>query len=113
MFMSDNGNNRTGWKDPRYDALVREANSKTNIKVRAELLRQAETILVHDEAPVVPLFFYKGFDYFDPSKVQGIYFNILDQHPLSAIRRVGREARAESRVDQATVKSNGKQEDRK
>ncbi|HET7626655.1 MAG TPA: peptide ABC transporter substrate-binding protein [Verrucomicrobiae bacterium] len=113
MFMSDNGNNRTGWKDPRYDALVREANSKTNIKVRAELLRQAETILVHDEAPVVPLFFYKGLDYFDPSKVQGIYFNILDQHPLSAIRRVGREARAESRVDQATVKSNGKQEDRK
>ena len=88
LFRGDNGNNRTGWKNPRYDALMREANRQTDLNRRAILLQQAETILVRDEMPIIPLYFYAGLMYFNGDKIQGIYTNILDTHPLNAIWRV-------------------------
>jgi oligopeptide transport system substrate-binding protein len=90
LFRSDNGNNRTGWKNARYDGLMHEANMQTDLKRRAALLREAETILVRDELPIVPLYFYAGFNYFNPEVIHGIYPNILDYHPLNAIWK-GRE----------------------
>ena len=87
-FTSDDGNNRTGWKDPQYDALIEQANAQTDLKARAKIFQQAETILVSDEAPIIPLYFYKGLNYFDPNKIQGIYPNVVDEHPLEYIRRV-------------------------
>ena len=59
-FISDNGNNRTGWKNARYDALVDEANEQTDLKQREQLFQQAETMLVRDEMPIIPLYFYVG-----------------------------------------------------
>jgi len=88
LFLSDSGNNRTGWKNARYDALIREANEQTDLKAREKLFQQAETLLVRDEAPIIPLYFYVGLNYFDTNKIQGVYENILDKHPLQAIRRV-------------------------
>jgi hypothetical protein len=38
--------------------------------------------------PVVPLFFYKGVSYYDSNRIQGIYPNIVDQHPLQFIRKI-------------------------
>jgi oligopeptide transport system substrate-binding protein len=90
MFTSNDGNNRTGWKNAHYDELIREANLQTDKLKREQLFQQAEKILVADEVPIVPLYFYSGFNLFDPNKVAGIYPNILDQHPLNAIRRVDR-----------------------
>jgi len=97
LFMSNDGNNRTGWKNTRYDALIREANEQNDLKMREKLFRQAETILVRDEVPIIPLFFYVGVNYFNTNKIQGIYENILDVHPLQAIRKVSRESRVEGR----------------
>jgi ABC-type oligopeptide transport system substrate-binding subunit len=88
MFTSTDGNNRTGWKNARYDTLIREANEQADLSQRAKLFQQAETMLVKDEMPIVPLFFYVGINYFDTNKVQGIYQNILDVHPLQAIRKI-------------------------
>ncbi|HWD19547.1 MAG TPA: peptide ABC transporter substrate-binding protein [Verrucomicrobiae bacterium] len=90
LFLSDSGNNRTGWKNAAYDKLMHEANRQTDLKRRADLLRQAETILVHDELPIIPIYFYVGLNYFNPDKVKGIYPNILDQHPFNVIYRVAR-----------------------
>ena len=73
MFTSDDGNNRTGWKNAHYDALIREANEQTDLKKREKLFQQAETILVRDEVPIIPLYFYVGINYFDTNKIQGIY----------------------------------------
>ena len=87
MFMSNNGNNRTGWNNPRYDQLMRDANQITDLKRRAEMLREAETLLVHDDLPIIPLFFRTGVNFFDPAKFTGIYFNLLDEHPLWPISR--------------------------
>jgi oligopeptide transport system substrate-binding protein len=97
MFTSNDGNNRTGWKNARYDALINEANDQTDLKKRAEILQQAETMLVSNQVPIIPLYFYVGINYFDTNKIQGIYENILDDHPLQYIRKVGRGSRGESR----------------
>ena len=45
----------------------------------------AETLLVRDDLPIIPIYFYVGFDYFDDTKVKGIYNSMLDMHPLNAI----------------------------
>jgi oligopeptide transport system substrate-binding protein len=97
MFTSDNGNNNTGWKNARYDELISEANQQTDVKKREKLFQQAETILVRDEVPIIPLYFYVGVNYFDTNKIQGIYENVLDDHPLNYIRKVGRESKVGGR----------------
>jgi oligopeptide transport system substrate-binding protein len=89
MFTSTDGNNRTGWKNPNYDALIKAANNEPDLGKRAKIFRQAETLLIKDEAPIVPLFFYVGINYFDTNKIEGIYPNILDEHPLQYIHKIG------------------------
>jgi len=88
LFLSDNGNNRTGWKNETYDRLLDQAGLQSDAGVREKLLQKAETLLVREELPIVPLFFYKGINYYDDTKIQGIYPNVIDQHPINAIRRV-------------------------
>jgi len=91
LFRSDNGNNRTGWKSARYDALMEEANRQVDLTRRAALLNQAETILVRDDAPIIPIYFYVGFTYYNPARIKGVYPNLLDDHPLNAIWKTGAE----------------------
>ena len=88
MFNSEDGNNRTGWKNKTYDALIQSANEQPDLSARAKIFQQAETLLVRDEVPIIPLFFYVGINYFDTNKIAGIYPNILDNHPLQAIKRI-------------------------
>jgi oligopeptide transport system substrate-binding protein len=85
LFRSDNGNNRTGWKNVHYDALMDEANRQVDLSRRATLLREAETILVRDQLPIIPIFFYVGFNYYNPARIKGIHSNMLDDHPLNDI----------------------------
>ncbi len=88
MFTTGNGNNETGWSNARYDELVDAANNETDRQKREKLFQQAETILIHDELPIVPLYFYVGINYFDTNKVTGIWENVLDDHPLRSIRKI-------------------------
>lgn len=97
MFMSENGNNRTGWKSPRYDDLMRQANQQADQKKRALLLREAETLLVREDLPIVPLYLYVGVNFYDPQKIDGVYLNILDVHPVNAIRNKGRRSIVDGR----------------
>ena len=88
-FLSDSGNNRTGWKSPRYDALMAAAAAEPDVARRFDLLRQAETLLVRDDVPVLPVFNYVGMFAYDSSKWEGIHENLTDEHPFWAIRRRG------------------------
>ena len=85
MFMTQNGNNRTGWSNADYDRLIRLANATSDLTKRNKLFRQAETILITDELPILPLFFYVGINIYHPDRIGGIHPNILDIHPISAI----------------------------
>lgn len=88
LFMTGSGNNRTGWSNAKYDELLRAAMAESDVERRAGLLGDAETLLVRDEAPVIPLWFEVGFHLYDPRRIQGIHGNPMDNHPIGAIERV-------------------------
>ncbi|MBL58117.1 MAG: peptide ABC transporter substrate-binding protein [Verrucomicrobiales bacterium] len=85
MFMSQNGNNRTGWRNNQYDQTIRLANATTDPASRNELFQKAERILINDELPIFTLFFYVGINIYHPDRIGGIHPNILDIHPVNAI----------------------------
>ncbi len=72
-FMGDSPNNRTGWKSPQFDALVRKARSTGDVAESMKLYRQAERILV-DELPKLPIYFYTKSTLIKPY-VKGHHFN--------------------------------------
>ena len=88
MFQSGDGNNETGWKNSQYDSLIAAANNEVDLHRREQYFQQAETILIRDQAPIIPLYFYSGINYFDTNKVSGIWQNALDDHPLRSIRKI-------------------------
>ena len=99
-FRSTSSRCRTGWKSPRYDALLRSANLQTDRAGRAELLREAEHLLIAVEVPVVPLYFYSGFTWFDENRIEGIYPNILDEHPIQNLaKKISATGRSSRRAD--------------
>src|SRR6266852_8386201 len=53
LFYTPGGNNGTGWWDPKYAALLDEANRTVEHHKRYELLSQAEAILLEAQ-PVIP-----------------------------------------------------------
>jgi oligopeptide transport system substrate-binding protein len=92
LFMSNNPNNRTGWRNARFDQTLRRANAELDPAAREKLLQEAELILVRDEVPVVPLFYYVGMEYYDPRKITGIYGNLRAEHPLRAIKKLAAQS---------------------
>jgi oligopeptide transport system substrate-binding protein len=84
MWTSDSGNNNTGWKNPEYDRLIREANRLLDPAKRMKMLAEAEAILI-DEMPIAPIYFYVSKNMWRP-KVQGVHENVRDFHPLNRAR---------------------------
>ena len=103
MFMGNNGNNRTGWSNARYDELVRDANAQVDREIRAQLLQQAEILLVREEAPIVPLYYYAGLEYYDAKRIQGIFPNVLSQNPIRSIYKVSAKSRSSNPKSEGLV----------
>ncbi len=99
MFMSNNGNNRTGWKSAKYDELIRQGNLRVDPKEREKILQEAEILLVREETIVAPIYFYAGINFYRKEELGGIYPNILDEHPVWAIRRISRGSRGASHAE--------------
>jgi oligopeptide transport system substrate-binding protein len=56
LFLTDGGNNLTGWSHPDYDALIARAATPQPDTPRLAVLQQAETLLL-TEAPIAPIVF--------------------------------------------------------
>jgi oligopeptide transport system substrate-binding protein len=82
-MMTGDGNNRSGWSNARYDALLNQAGRESDAKKRFAMLSEAEAILL-DEAPVLPIYHYTINDLVKPF-VHGIYPTALDTHPLKNV----------------------------
>ena len=83
MFVTDGGNNRTGFSSSVYDRLIEEAAATQDKQQRFRLFQQAEKILV-DEAPIMPIYTYTRLYLIRP-EVKGWYNNILDHHPYKYV----------------------------
>lgn len=79
MFLSNSGNNQTGWTNRAYDRLLAEAGQCGDPRQRYELFQQAEAILL-DDAPMIPVYHYSHAFLIRPS-LQGWYPTLLDHHP--------------------------------
>ncbi len=131
IWVTNGGNNQTGWGDPLYDRLIRAAadveafarapelagfgepdrarallaalaaargaeRPAAGSRLRLQLLREAEAILVQRAFPVIPLYFYVTSGLLSP-RVEGFYAwleepgggrrpNLQDLHPLRGLR---------------------------
>ncbi|MDZ4803535.1 MAG: peptide ABC transporter substrate-binding protein [Candidatus Eisenbacteria bacterium] len=74
------GNNRTGWSSPEYDALLAEAGRTFDPVARYEILARAETLLL-DECPVIPIYNYTLTEMIKPY-VRGIEANLTNTNNL-------------------------------
>ncbi len=86
MYMTNSGNNDTGWSNPRYDALITQAGATTDQDRRFALFREAEAILM-TELPIMPIYTYMSKALVSPD-VHGWFPNILDIHPYKYISLV-------------------------
>ena len=83
MWLTDGGNNETGWSDKEYDRLIAEAGRTTDPQQRLELFQKAEAILL-DEMPIIPIYFYTHVAARRP-EVKGWWPTILDNHPYKYV----------------------------
>lgn len=82
-YVTGDGNNRTGWGDPRYDALIRGAAKELDPEKRLTMLSDAEALLM-SEGPIIPIYHYSTNELVKPY-VRGIYRTALDIHPLTRV----------------------------
>ena len=84
MWLKDGGNNNTGWSNPDYTKLIEEAAQGGDPVERMKKFQQAESILIEQEFPIIPVYIYVNQGLLSP-KVQGWYENVRDQHPFQYI----------------------------
>jgi len=75
---SANGMNHSGYASPRYDELIQRAAAEGDLAVRADLLEQAERIVL-DDMPILPVYFYVS-KHLVKNWVGGRQANIMDHH---------------------------------
>ncbi len=83
LWVTDGGNNRTGWSNLEYDKLISLASQSITKEQRYKYFQSAEEILL-EELPVMPIYFYVSSFLIHPS-VRGWHPNILDHHPYKYV----------------------------
>jgi oligopeptide transport system substrate-binding protein len=79
LFESDNlGFNYPRWENADYDALMDKAAVTNDLEERAEILRQAEEILLK-EVPIIPIMYYSSGSLVS-DKLQGWEDNLMNAH---------------------------------
>jgi oligopeptide transport system substrate-binding protein len=86
-FVTNGGNNRTGWSNQQYDRLIEAAAKEADQRKRFDYFRQAEDILLNQATPICPLYFYMGIQIYDNARLGGIEPNLLDEHPFREMYR--------------------------
>ena len=74
-FLSNSGNNRTGFKSAEYDALIQKAYVEPDTEKRNSIMQEAEALLL-EEAVIIPIYFYTRKFLMDTA-VQGYIDNPL------------------------------------
>ncbi|MES2606538.1 MAG: peptide ABC transporter substrate-binding protein [Pseudomonadota bacterium] len=77
LFITDGGNNSTGFSNQRYDDIIlRDAPSTPDRDARYALYQEAEALLL-EQMPVIPIFTYQSKHLNHPS-LKGMPINLMD-----------------------------------
>ncbi len=84
LYLTDGGNNNTGYADPRYDELIltKAPQAKTK-EERFALFHEAETMLM-EEMPIIPIYTYTS-KHLIHSSVHGLPSNLMDSLNLKYV----------------------------
>lgn len=83
MWVTNGGNNHTGWSNKTYDDLIIKAARTIDKEERYGYFQQTEKLLA-DEVPIIPIYTYTR-NYLIRPEVKGWYPNILDIHPYQYV----------------------------
>lgn len=84
IMRTGDGNNRTGFGNQRYDALLAKANQQADLEERYRILREAENILL-EQLPILPISWAEYLYLLDPA-VEGWAPKPLMNQPYKAVR---------------------------
>lgn len=78
LYTSENSFNNSGFSNEEYDQLIEQAGSEADEQQRMDLMADAESLLVQDEAAIAPLY-YEGFAFLEKPRLQNFV-----AHPYGA-----------------------------
>ena len=79
MFVTDGGNNKTGFSNGRYDEIIfQDAPAASDRETRYELLYEAEQLMLN-EMPIIPIYTYKS-KHLKVESLQGMPANLMDYY---------------------------------
>ncbi|MCH1554066.1 MAG: peptide ABC transporter substrate-binding protein, partial [Luminiphilus sp.] len=85
LFLTDGGNNNTGYSDPVYDDIILNRAPKAKSREeRYQLFYDAEKMML-EEMPIIPIYTYTSKHLVHPS-VEGIYSNLMDSLNLKYVK---------------------------
>ena len=84
MYITDGGNNNTGFSDPRYDEMILKlAPQAKSQEERYKIFQEAETMLM-EQMPIIPVYTYTSKHLIHPS-VKGLPSNLMDSLNLKYV----------------------------
>lgn len=84
MWITDGGNNRTGWSNAEYDKKILQDIPKiTDKQERNEAFYEAEKLFL-ESMPIIPIYTYSNNQLVDPS-VKGMPSNLMDHYSFKHI----------------------------
>jgi oligopeptide transport system substrate-binding protein len=86
IWTTGNGNNRTGFAQPGYDALIARAAQTLDPVERMGLLHEAEDWVLNRETIILPLYYYVVQNLYDEADFAGVGPNLLNLVSLKAVK---------------------------
>lgn len=84
LYLTDGGNNNTGFSDPRYDEMILKLAPQAKTREeRYRIFYEAETMLM-EQMPILPIFTYTSKHLMHPS-VKGMPANLMDSLNLKYV----------------------------
>ena len=81
LLVTDNGNNHGKFSNAKFDQLMRSASLSSDAKKRMAVLSEAEHLLMHEQMPILPIYYYVNIMGFREN-VRGVYPNARDKFPF-------------------------------
>lgn len=73
LFQKDNGNNHSKYNNPKYEDILKKLAAETDDAKRVELFKQAEQLLIVEDAGIAPIF-YKDTRSAEQNYVKGVQY---------------------------------------